>query len=281
MKKQANVIGVGKLGSKIASEFGAYPEYRVYSFHNEHSGRNCFEIDPESNIEDYERNFPSEEAAVFLRKIKKKEQVLLFLEGGDPMTGITLRLLSLVKDKRITVIYLRPEREIISTIQNRDDKVIFGFLKEYARSGLFDMFYVIDRAKVDDLIGETSVQDYENTFSYFVSYVVAMVNFFNNTDPVISNKPEPTPIDRICTLSVCDLEEDTISELYDLQDAKYVHFYYGIPEEYEDSNIITKVKSHAKRTRGDLEHTTYSVYETTLDKVLVFSQTFTSTIQSL
>jgi len=281
MKKQSNIIGVGRLGSKIALEFEAYPEYRIYTFDTEHRGKSSFELDVELGIEEYEREFPTDDAKIYLRKIKNAEQVFLFVEGGDPISGIILRLLSLVKDSKITVVYLCPEREIVSPLQKRDDKLIFGALQEYARSGLFESICVVDKSKVDILLGDTTIQEYEKSFSYFVSYLFAMINFFNNTDPVISKRPSPSPIDRICTLSVHDLEEGTASSLYSLEKPSYTHLYYGVPEENDDNKIISKIKSHAKQVKGDVEHTTYSVHETSLEKVMVLSQTYTSKVQVL
>ena len=281
MKKKSNIIGVGRLGSKIALEFEAYPEYRIYTFDTENRGRNSFDIDSELSIEEYEKNFPSDDIKIYLRKIKNREEVLVFLEGGDPISGIVLRLLSLIKDTKITIIYLCPEREIVSPTQKRDDKIVFGALQEYSRSGLFESVCLLDKSKVDTLLGDTTIQEYEKSFSYFVSYILAMINFFNNTDPVISRKPSPSFLDRVCTLSVCDLDEGTVSPLYDLEDPSYTHLYYGIPEDNEDNKIIAKIKNHAKEVKGEVEHTTYSVHETSLDKVIVLSQTFTSTVQSL
>ena len=281
MKKQSNVIGVGRLGSKIALEFEAYPEYRIYTFDTESRGKGSFDIDPEVGIEEYEKNLPVDDVKIYLRKIKKDEQVLLFVEGGDPISGAILRLLSLVKESNITVVYLCPEREIVSPMQKRDDRVVFGALQEYARSGLFKAVCLLDKSRVDSMLGDTTIQEYEKSFSYFVSYVLAMVNFFNNTDPVISRQPSPSELDRICTLSVCDLQEGSSSALYDLENPSYTHLYYGIPEDNEDNKIISKIKNHAKQVKGNVEHTTYSVHETSLEEVIVLSQTFTSLVQDL
>ena len=78
------VIGIGLRGCSVANQFDVYPEYRIYSFTTQASGLQDFEITPQDNIELYEKNFDTTQCSVYLRSIRPEDEVLVFVEGGDP-----------------------------------------------------------------------------------------------------------------------------------------------------------------------------------------------------
>ena len=153
-------------------------------------------------MDDYEYKLDQDSVAVYLRSIKKKDEILLVLEGGDPISGATLKILETIKGSKMNVLYIVPDRSMCSEIQRRDDKIAFNVLQEYARSGVFEKIFLVHRQAVDSLIGDVSIQEYENSVCYFISYVVAMINFFDHTTPILANKIEPHTISRIATFGV-------------------------------------------------------------------------------
>ena len=81
------VIGLGKLGCAIAEELTAYPEYRIYTIDGDIDERGSLSIGEHGDMASFEANIDIDEASVYLRSIKKKDQVLLIVEGGDPISG--------------------------------------------------------------------------------------------------------------------------------------------------------------------------------------------------
>ena len=108
---------------------------------------------------------------------------------------------------------------MISEVQKRDDRIAFNVLQEYARSGKFENIFLVNKTKVEELAGQVPINEYEKTISYFISYVVAMINFFNHTEPILANKISPLPISRIVSYGVSSLEEGKrdINLLFDLE----------------------------------------------------------------
>ena len=133
------VIGLGKVGCGIATEFEKYPEYRVYKIGTDLEARGNFHthliIEKQENIQDYEEKFDSIDAEAYLETIKSTDEVLFVVEGGDPISGVILSLLEKIKNTKISVLYVCPDPDVSSLVQMRDNKIVFNILQEYARSG--------------------------------------------------------------------------------------------------------------------------------------------------
>tara|TARA_R100001460_G_scaffold103579_3_gene148862 strand:+ start:507 stop:1370 length:864 start_codon:yes stop_codon:yes gene_type:complete len=279
------VIGLGKLGCAIAEQLTSYPEYRIYKIDSEIAERGSLSIGFFDNMENYEKGVDPEEVSVYLRSIKQSDEVLLILEGGEPISGAVLKILETIKDTSLNVLYVSPDRQMISEVQKRDDKICFNVLQEYARSGKFESILLVDKTKVEELAGHVPVNEYENTISYFISYVVAMINFFKHTKPILANPIKPASIARLVTYGVSSLEEDKkdINLLFPLSDVADIHFFYGIPkEELEaDASLVKKIKEHVKSYKSEEVSTSFSVYETTLENMIVLCVAYSAKIQPL
>jgi hypothetical protein len=231
----------------------------------------------------YESEIDTEEIEIYLRSIKKKDKVLMVLEGGDPITGAALKILQTVNHATLNVLYIAPDRQMISATQKRDDKIAFSVLQEYARSGVFANIFLVNKPQIEELAGEVPIDKYEQTLSYFVAYVVAMINFFNHTEPILANKITPKNIARIATYGVSSLDQDNqgVNLLFPLSSATDIHFFYGVPKEdlTEDSSLVKRIKQHVKDHKTEEVSSSFSVYETTLDSLIVLVVAYSSKIQ--
>ena len=131
------VIGLGKSGCAIVEELTSYPEYRVYKIDSDIAERASLSIGVFSDMEEYEKNLDKDEVSIYLRSVKPGDEVLLVVEGGDPVAGAVLSILECIKDAKIHVAYILPDRSMISQVAKRNDKICFNVLQQYARSGMF------------------------------------------------------------------------------------------------------------------------------------------------
>ena len=276
------VIGLGKLGCAIAEELTAYPEYRIYKIDGDIDERGSLSIGEYGDMSSFEANIDTDEVGVYLRSIKKKDQVLLIVEGGDTISGATLKILETIKDAKLNVLYVCPDRQMISEVQKRDDRIAFNVLQEYARSGKFENIFLVDKLKVEELAGHVPVNEYEKTISYFISYVVAMINFFKNTTPVLANPIPPPDSARLVSYGVSSLGDNKdINLLFPLEDIKDIHFFYGIPKKVlqDDTTLVKRIKEHVKSYKKEDLSTSFSVYETTLEDMIVLCVAYSTQIQ--
>ena len=276
------VVGIGKFGCMVAEEFTTYPEYRIYQIGPANPGKADLEVPLQASIEDYESTANSDEIAIYLRSIKKKDGVLVILSGGDPINGIALRVLEQIKDSKVTVLYVAPDRQIMSDIQKRDDKIVFGILQEYARSGVIAEVLLLGRPAVENLVGDVPISEYEKSTNHFIAYIVAMVNYFKNTESVFESRAEKANISRIATYGVASLEPSAdINYLFPLSDWQDAHFYYGIPEGElsKNASLMREIKAQARRFSKEGINTGFSVHSTTFENIMVLCTAGTKDVQ--
>ena len=279
------VIGLGRLGCAVADELSAHPEYRIYKIAPEIDERASLSLGSFSSMDEYESRIDQDEISIYLRSIKPEDDVLLIVEGGDPIAGATLKILECIQDSAIHLLYICPERDMISQVNKRDDKIAFNIFQEYARSGVFERLFLVNKINVENLMGDVSVQEYEKSIGHFISYVVAMINYFNHTRPKISNKIKSLPYCRNATYGVSSLdsEDEDTHLLFPLDEVTDIHFYYGIPatDVEGDATLMKKIKNHVKRYTSPGQSVSFSVYETSFDRMMVLCTAFSHKIQSL
>jgi|TARA_R110000824_G_scaffold139990_5_gene305494 hypothetical protein len=279
------VIGLGRMGCAVAEELSTHPEYRIYKIDADTDERASLSVGTFVSMDEYEKNVDQGEVSIYLRSVRAGDDVLVIVEGGDPVSGAALKILECIKESHIHVLYICPERDMISQINKRDDKIAFNIFQQYARSGVFEKLFLVNKTNVESLMGDVSVQNYEKSIGHFISYVVAMINYFNHTEPKISNKIKSLPYCRIATYGVSSLEdanEDT-HLLFPLDEVTDIHFYYGIPttDVTGDATLMKKIKNHAKRYASSGQSVSFSVYETSFDQMMVLCTAFSHKIQQL
>ncbi len=278
------VIGLGDRGCGVAEEFHSYPEYRIYKINSDIKERASLSIEKNNTIEEYEQAADPHEIGAYLRSVKQSDEVLFILGGGEPITGISLVVLEQIKDAHITVAYVRPDREVCTSEQKRDDKIVFNILQEYARSGLFDRLFLIDALTIEELVGDVSIKNYEKSINNFIAYVFAMVNFYNNSDAVLSNKVVPADISRIGTFGVASLDPGAeVKYLFPLEEWQDAHYYYGIPAKQleENNKLVREIKKQTKDFSKEQSNNGFSVHSTTFDDIMVLCALYTKDIQKV
>jgi hypothetical protein len=277
------VVGLGKLGCAIAEELTAYPEYRIYKIGAEIEERGSLALGVHADMEEFETEIDQDEIAIYLRSIKDGDEVLLVVEGGSPISGAALKILETIRKAKVNILYVCPDREMISEIQKRDDKIAFNILQEYARSGAIENIFLVSKPIVEQLVGEVPIGKYEKSISYFIAYVAAMINYFHHTPPILANKIAPPSIARLITFGVSSLDEGKpdIDLLFPIEGAKDIHFFYGIPanDMAEDASLIKRIKTHVKGYKTPDISASFSVYPITLESPLVLCVAYSSKIQ--
>ena len=165
------VIGLGAAGCNIAEQFAKYPQYKVYKIDvgleslNDLSGLVYDEVE-DSNVktfsmplqltsEDYEKNCPS--MKTFFEELKEGDNVLFVLAGGGKITGASLRILETIKDCNLSIMYVKPDLQLIGGKKYILDRISYYVLQEYARSGMFERMYLTYNPSVENATGDVAV----------------------------------------------------------------------------------------------------------------------------
>ena len=275
------IIGLGNAGCNIAEKFLQYPQYSVYLLDTdprEHSSARSYLIEEQKSHEAYEDTFP--DLSNFLSGIKTS--CLLVIGGSGAISGSALRVLQQLQGQETSVLYVKPEVELLSQTKKLQDNVVYGVLQEYARSGVLEKFYVVQNSKLVDILGDLPVIGYYDKINNLIAHTIHMTNIFKNSRSVMNTFSGPMPAARIASFGVLDLATGSEKPFFDLNLPRERVYYYALNRRKlrEDNNLLKVITSQVTdKTDGGLVKASFGIYETDYDEDYVYSIIYTTMIQ--
>jgi len=274
-----NIIGLGKAGCAMADALSQYPQYKIFKIDVGIEGEGCYNAPELDSAEEYEKHdFPKLKA--FFKGIKGKT---FFIVGGSgKISCASLRILEKIKNLPISIIYIKPECQLLNKIQEMQDRVVFGVLQEYTRSAVFDEIYLISNSRLDFVLGGAPIIGYYDKLNEVFASTFHMINVFNNTSPVIGKIEKSKETHRIVTIGIFDAEKNEEKMFFSLDKVRDKCYIYSINENKlkTDSSLFGRLKSQIKSKTSEDLSVTYAVYSTDYEYDLGYVIARTAYIQT-
>jgi len=259
-----NIIGLGSAGCGIASVLSRYPQYKIFKIDVDISGKGCYNILKLETAEEYEsHDFPNLDK--FFKNLKGKT---FFIVGGSgKISCASLRILESIKHVPISIVYIKPDYELLNKVQKMQDRVVFGVLQEYARSAVFEDIYLVSNQALDSILGGAPIIGYHEKLNEIFASTFHMINVFQNSEPVIGKIEKPKETHRVLTIGLFDAEKNEEKMFFSLDNPRERCYIYSINEDKlkTDNDLFNTLKNQVKsKTTEDLS-VTYAVYSTNYD----------------
>jgi hypothetical protein len=249
------VIGLGAAGCRIAEQFANYPQYEVYKIDIGLIGENCYNFPRQNTPEEYEKFTP--DMSDFFKDIEG--DILFVVGGGGKISGATLQILKQLKNCNINLLYIKPESKSLTKTGLLQDKVAYGVLQEYARSGIFNRIYLISNLAIEAVAGEIPILEYNKKINEVIVNAFHYINVFVHTDAVVQNIESPKETQRISTIGIFNIKANEEMSFFPLQNIGHRCYYYAIPEQVlkTDGKLFKMIKEKASENQSSYEvHTT-------------------------
>jgi hypothetical protein len=272
------VIGLGNAGCNIVDLMSEYPQYSCYKFDvGLKKGKYSFPLKEVEKLEDYEQKMPSPRA--FLKNING--DVLFIMAGGGKVGSCALRILEAIKKSKITVLYIRPELTQLSDTQATLERMTYGILQEYSRSGLFNNLILVSNSEIDRILGGLTIKEYESGINQTITSTLHMINVYKNTTPLVSTFDKKPDGVRISTIGVCDPETNEEKMFFSLDKVSDMDYYYAFDKGEIETNksLLSEVKNNINKKKEVAKRVTYGVYETEYKQNYLYCIHGTSIIQ--
>ena len=240
-----NIIGLGKAGCAIADHFSQYPQYEIYKIDVGLSGERCFNVKPQPGPEEYEQNAPSFKK--FFKDIKG--DTVLVIGGSGDVTSLSLRIMHQIKDScRITGLYIRPDVELLSEIKKMHERVTFGVLQEYARSGQIEGMCLVSNNLLENILDNVPIMGYYKKLNDLIVSTMHMINVYKNSDPIMGSLSDPGETKRIYTVGIFDIENNQENLFFPLDKVREKGYIYSISKEklQTESGLHKQITSQMK-----------------------------------
>lgn len=273
------IIGLGNTGCNIAEKFAQYPQYNILRMDTKRRGGERFKLIPEQDShEKYEKDCPSLKR--FLKNVD--DSCLLIVGGSGKISGMSLRLLESLKGRKIFVLYVQPDRDMLSHTASLQENVVFRILQEYARSALVERVYLVSNSAVESILGDVSISEYYDKINSLIVSTIHMINVFSNSESVVGSFEEPLETARISTLGIVNLDNGEESLFFPLSMPREKLYYYAI-----NNRKLDKEKGLRKKIMAQLKdkliseeiHISYGIYPTEYNEDYVYTVAHATLVQ--
>jgi len=247
-----NIVGVGKGVKNLMESFDQYKEYKTF-----YIDENILGSFP--TMADYENNFPITAVKKKLKGITKNSEVLYIIEGGEHISGASLRILEILKRASVRVLYIVPDRGVLNEQERANENLTFRAFQDIARCGDLEQIILVDLEKVETFLGDIPLENYDKVLAHNIVNTFAMLNYFDHIDPVKTTKKELPVAVRISTFGLLSSEDEEFM-FYDLDQIKDKEYCYGVTqEEMKKSSLLREVRKKIKSAAKDIR-CYYSIY---------------------
>ena len=270
------IIGIGTGGSQIAAELAKHEAYGVLlidtSFPDSLNNINTVLIEKQETINDYE-----EKTKLDIENKVRYNNVHVFLFGGGKTTGITLRTLEKIKDKKIIIHYVRPEENFLSNKQKLRERMTSGILQELSRSGVFNKIYLYDTTEV--LKGaEVSFLQKKDYVASTIAGMFHMINYIKNTKGLFSNIEEPSEVNRISSFGMVDPETGGEVLHFSLDNVREKCYYFVMSKRaLETPGVVEKINNQIQKNS---EQASFKIIDSEWHENHVYVEAFTNVVQT-
>lgn len=268
------IIGLGSAGCKIADEFSKFPQYDIYKIDVNLKGDKCFAIPKSNTPEEYEKSVP--DMSDFFKEVEG--DILFIVGGGGKISGATLQILQHLEHCNINILYIKPCLKSLTKMGRLQDRVVFGVLQEYSRSGIFRKMFIIDNSVIEKIVGDVSILEYNKKLNNLIVSSFHYINVFNHTEPVLQNEDLPSEIQRIATIGIYDIKNKNETAFFDIENVGHRCYYYAVPEEVlkSDGKLFNLIKEKAAENQSS-----YQIHNTKHEEIFCYFIAHSSFVQSL
>ncbi len=258
-----SIVGLGTAASAIARKFKDIGQYNVYEMNSavNRTSKYKFKIKSYDTPEEYETNIPN--VAKFFKDCD--EHVQFFIMGGSFSSNYTLGILEQIKNKKVDLIYVRPDTELLTGYPVLIESVTFGVLQEYARSGMLNSITLISNLNLETCMGDLPIKTYYDSLNQFIFSTIHHVNYFMHTEPEIGQVSKPSELNRIRSIAGLNVKNLEEMWLFDLDTPRELCYYLAInSERLETEGGLHKrlVDMLKDKPRNAFRKISYAIYET-------------------
>ena len=274
-----NIIGLGGAGCGIVDRFGEHEQYKTYKIDSDSYTEqlNYFQLKKQDSFQEYEDH--TYDLKDYFRNIA--DEVWFTVAGSGDTPGATLWVLEQLKKHTPSILYIRPDIELLNVEGELKERVLRGVLQEYARSAALERIYLVDNAIIENFVGDIPVAKYYDSLNDIIVSTLHMINVFENTTPLIGSLQNPQECNRIATFGIADLETGEENLFYSLDLTRERCYYYAINKNRleEDGTLVKKIKNQVKSKIHENMRVSYGVFPTEYEQDYVFCKAYTSQIQ--
>jgi len=272
-----HIVGIGKAGCRISNYLANYSVYKTHQIDCEDDNyKNFIACDRQGSHEEYESNY----TALDVEEVSGDTTVIL--SGAGRISGIILRLLQELSDRtNIDILYIKPRKSDMSSLQATRHKICNQVLQQYARSNMIKSITLIDNEKVETIMPSIEIDNYWDPINRLIGDTFHMINVLNNTEALLKSDNQIPQSAKIKTFSVVDFADKKEAMFYDLEYPRAKNFYLALSESFvkENKSLLFDVREYVENQQEEKCDCAYAIYKTDYEQNYVYGVHHSSFVQ--
>lgn len=264
------LIGLGNAGCEIVNKFS--------------DGYKKITIDAGSELPEFNSPEHYEEKLTNYQHLLEfdEEECYFFVCGAGKVSAASLRLLELIQNKRVNLVYIYPDDILLSNTQKKLNRVAFNVFQQYTRSGLIHSMYLMCNETISGFLPSLSIDNFYDGLNSAIVNVFENVIFYLDQDPVFGSHHEPKDISRIRTVSYGELEKNEKKLYFPLDNMTETCYINIVSNEdmKENKEILHFFKKKISQDRENNLLSSFVVFNSDHQKSFYYAIHFTHFLQT-
>jgi hypothetical protein len=263
------LIGLGNAGCSIVNKFS--------DVHKKITIDAGSELPEFSSPEDYEQKLTNYKHLLEF----DEDECYFFVCGAGKVSAASLRLLELIQDKKINLVYIYPEEVMLSTTQKKLNRIAFNVFQQYARSGLLKSMYLMCNETISDFLPSLSIENFYQGLNEAIVNVFENVIFYLDQEPILGSHHEPKDISRIRTVSYGEFDKNEKKLYFPLDNMTETSYINVVSDEDMKGNksILNSLKEKVIKDRENNLLSSFVVFSSEYEKSFYYAIHFTHYLQ--
>jgi hypothetical protein len=199
---------------------------------------------------------------------KATDDILFVLSGSGMISGASLQILKNLKDKNVSILYIKPDLEFLGHTNIMQERVVRNVLQEYTRSGLFNRIFLVDNKKVEEILGEVPIIGYYDKLNDLIVSTFHMVNVYNHQEAIHATPFDTAETTRISTLGILNVDEGKEKLFFSLDNIREKCYYYAINSKVleTDGKLLRTLTDNINKNIGKEVRAGFQVYSTSYEQ---------------
>lgn len=254
-----HLVGIGNTGINLVNKLSSYPQYKIYQI-DEGNG-----VKKQNSPEEYEKNCPS-----FKKLFQSIEgDVWVMISASGNISGMLLRVLEQLNNNNINVLCVTSDNSLLSSTAKLQQNLVVNVLQQYARSGLLNSLYLVDNQKVEDLLGDISLDQYWEQINQLITYTFHTIMCLKHIKPIMETKEEQKEFSNVRSFGILDSAKNK-KMFYNLKNVTTEKYFYSFTKEQikKDGKILKNIKETL--ISDEQVSKTFAVFESKTEDPIVY-----------
>jgi hypothetical protein len=270
-----SIVSIGESALLFAEFLASYPEYNTYTIG--HSGSE-FKVPIFSDPERYDE--PINGLRRYLSTVS--DEVTCVISGGETVSLTSLKVLEQLRDKKVDIVYLQPKLDLLNQSATMAHNLVHGVTQEMARSKVFNRWYLFDLDLIKSVTPNVVLTEMKKSIASSAARHYHTFNWLRSQDNLFGIDEESSQNAVISSISYCDFDLTTVTDLGKLLFIREQEVFYGISEQKvkTDTELYDKVVKSFSGFKKEDVRTSFKVFSVPYEEDLIYVKNSTTAVQN-